>query len=77
MAQRLGLIPAHIGPGPAHAVLEAQLPADWFAQKIYDNHEVLMLHGQRCCFFHNPACHRCPVLDLCPYGKTQLATATA
>jgi endonuclease III len=28
-----------------------------------------MLHGQRCCFFKNPACGRCAVLDLCPTGQ--------
>lgn len=71
VAQRLGLIPATMGPGPAHVVLAAQLPADWSAQQVYDNHEVLMLHGQRCCFFRNPACRRCPVLDLCPYGNAR------
>jgi endonuclease-3 len=48
------------------------LPPDWSAQQVYDNHEVLMLHGQRCCFFKNPACGRCPVLDLCPTGQEQL-----
>lgn len=72
VAQRLALLPANMGPGPAHAVLEAQLPPAWSAQQIYDNHEVLMLHGQRCCFFRNPACTRCPVLDLCPYGQRLL-----
>ncbi len=69
VAQRLGLIAANVGPEAAHRLLEKQLPADWSAQQIYDNHEVLMLHGQRCCFFRNPACNRCPVLDLCPFGK--------
>lgn len=69
VAQRLALLPANLGPGPAHAVLEAQLPSNWSAQQIYDNHEVLMLHGQRCCYFRNPACTRCVVLDLCPYGQ--------
>lgn len=72
VAQRLALIPAKMGPGPAHAVLEAQLPSAWSAQQVYDNHEVLMLHGQRCCFFRNPACTRCPVLDLCPHGQRLL-----
>lgn len=74
VAQRLALIPANMSPGPAHAVLEAQLPPDWSAQQVYDNHEVLMLHGQRCCFFRNPACTRCPVLDLCPHGQRLLST---
>ena len=69
VAIRLGLLPANVDVGPAHAILEAQLPADWDAQKVYDNHESLMLHGQRCCFHHNPACGRCVVLDLCPFGQ--------
>ncbi len=70
VAQRLALIPPSLGVGPAHAVLEAQLPAGLSAQEVYDNHEVLMLHGQRCCFHRAPACHRCPVFDLCPTGQT-------
>jgi endonuclease-3 len=59
--------------GPSHAVLEAQLPPDWTAQQIYDNHEVMMLHGQKVCFFRNPACDRCVVLDLCPFGQARVA----
>ncbi len=69
VAIRTGLIPAALAVGPSHRVLAAQLPADWDAQQIYDNHEVLMLHGQRCCFFRSPACGRCPLLDLCPFGQ--------
>jgi len=72
VAQRLGLIPAHVDVGPAHALLEAQLPPDWTAQQVYDNHEVLMLHGQRCCYFKAPACPRCSVLDICPFGQKRL-----
>ncbi len=69
VAMRLGLIPASVSVGPSHAILEAQLPADWTAQQVYDNHEVLMLHGQRCCFHQNPDCPRCVLLDLCPVGQ--------
>ena len=69
VAIRTGLIPANLAVGPAHRVLAAQLPPDWDAQHIYDNHEVLMLHGQRCCFPRTPACARCPLLDLCPTGQ--------
>lgn len=29
---------------------------------------LLMTHGRRCCTARNPACLRCPVLDLCPFG---------
>lgn len=71
VAVRLGLIPANVAVGPAHALLEAQLPQEWTAQQIYDNHEVLMLHGQRCCYYNNPACDRCPVLHLCPTGQAR------
>lgn len=69
VAIRLGLIPPKLAVGPAHRVLEAMLPPEWDAQQVYDNHEVLMLHGQRCCFFRQPACHRCVLLDLCPTGQ--------
>ncbi|HET7459421.1 MAG TPA: hypothetical protein VFJ74_17345 [Gemmatimonadaceae bacterium] len=74
VAQRLALIPPNVAVGPAHRMLEAQLPADWNAQEIYDNHEALMLHGQRCCYWQAPACGRCPVLDMCPEGQRRMAT---
>lgn len=72
VAIRLGLIPETVAVGPAHDVLEAQLPPEWSAQQVYDNHEVLMLHGQRCCFYRNPACDRCVVSALCLYGQARL-----
>ncbi|MCJ2123518.1 endonuclease III domain-containing protein [Methylobacterium sp. J-077] len=66
VAQRLGLIGARIDVGPSHAILRAQLPADWSAQDLYDNHEILMLHGQQVCHHRRPACGRCVLVDLCP-----------
>lgn len=69
VAARLGLIPEDMPVGPAHRVLEAQLPADWDAQQVYDNHQVLMRHGKKVCTWRNPQCGRCVVLDLCPYGQ--------
>ena len=77
VAQRLGLIPGNVDVGPAHKLLEAQLPAEWDAQAVYDNHEVLMLHGQQCCFHKNPACARCVLLDLCPTGQARMAARPA
>ena len=73
VAARLGLIPARVSVGPAHALLEAQLPPDWSAQQVYDNHESLMLHGQRVCSPRGPRCHKCVVLDLCPFGQERMA----
>lgn len=75
VAQRLGLIPGNLAVGPAHRVLEAMLPEEWDAQQVYDNHEVLMLHGQKVCFFRAPRCRSCVVLDLCPTGEARLAEA--
>ena len=69
VASRLGLIPANMDVGPSHAVLAAQLPPDWSAQQVYDNHEALMLHGQKVCFPRGPKCGKCVVLDLCPFGQ--------
>ncbi|CAO3427694.1 endonuclease III domain-containing protein [Azospirillum doebereinerae] len=69
VAVRTGLIPASLAVGPSHAVLAAQLPPEWDAQQVYDNHEVLMLHGQRCCYYRDPACDRCVLLTLCPTGQ--------
>ncbi|MBC7806511.1 MAG: Fe-S cluster assembly protein HesB, partial [Akkermansiaceae bacterium] len=56
VAIRIGLIDATVDVGPAHARLDALLPAEWDAQTVYDHHEALMLHGQRVCFFRAPAC---------------------
>ena len=69
VALRTGLLPRGVAVGPSHVLLEALLPAEWDAQAVYDHHEVLMLHGQRCCFDRNPACGRCVVLHLCPTGQ--------
>ncbi len=77
VAARTGLIPDGLPVGPSHRVLAAQLPPEWDAQQIYDNHEVMMLHGQRCCFHRKPACSRCPLLDLCPTGQTLFGSASA
>ncbi|WP_336490752.1 endonuclease III domain-containing protein [Methylobacterium nigriterrae] len=71
VAQRLGLVGPRIDVGPSHPILRAQLPADWSAQDLYDNHEVLMLHGQAVCHYRNPACGACVLLDLCPTGRAR------
>lgn len=72
VATRLVLIPPNVAVGPAHALLEAQLPPDWDAQQVYDHHEALMFHGQRVCHFARPECERCVVLDLCPEGQRRV-----
>ena len=69
VAVRLGIIDKKIGEAKAHEVLEALLPADFTAQDVYDNHQLMMLHGQKCCYHFHPDCERCVLLDICPTGK--------
>jgi endonuclease-3 len=64
VAIRLGIILASVPVGRSHALLKAMLPKAWDAQGLYDYHEVMMFHGQRCCSFAKPACERCrPTAD--------------
>jgi endonuclease-3 len=72
VAARLGLIPESLAVGPSHRVLEAQLPPDWDAQQVYDNHQVLMRHGKDTCTWRAPRCADCLLLDLCPHGQARL-----
>ena len=72
VAIRLALIGPKVDVAAAHALLAKQLPAEFGAQRLYDNHEVMMLHGQRCCYHRDPECARCPVLDLCPTGQARV-----
>ncbi|MET0428560.1 MAG: Fe-S cluster assembly protein HesB [Microvirga sp.] len=76
VAQRTGLIGDKVDVGPAHPILRAQLPEDWSAQALYDNHEVLMLHGQHVCHHRNPACGSCVLLALCPTGRKRAPATT-
>lgn len=68
VALRLGLIPPKTSEGKSHALLEAMLPPGLPAQEVYDHHEVMMFHGQRCCFDRRPACGRCVLAEDCPTG---------
>ena len=77
VAQRTGLIGPKVDVGPSHPILRAQLPADWSAQALYDNHEILMLHGQAVCHHRGPACGSCVLLDLCPTGRARQGKSSA
>lgn len=72
VAMRLGLISRNTAVGPAHRILEEQLPAEWDAQQVYDNHQVIMRHGKEVCTWRTPQCRRCVLLDLCPHGQTRI-----
>ena len=69
VAWRLGLIDKKIGEGKANYVLEAMLPDYFTAQDVYDNHQLLMKHGQNVCFHYHPNCEGCTLLNICPTGQ--------
>ncbi len=72
VAVRLGIIDKKIGEAKANRVLENLLPPSFTAQEVYDNHQVMMRHGQKVCFHFNPDCQHCVLLDVCPTGKLHL-----
>jgi endonuclease-3 len=76
VAVRLGIIEEKIGEAKANRVLEGLLPPDFTAQEVYDNHQLMMRHGQKVCFHHRPDCEHCVLLSICPTGKTILEKKT-
>ena len=72
VAHRLGIIEEKIGEGKANRVLENMLPESFTAQEMYDHHQVLMKHGQQVCFYQQPRCVSCVLLDICPTGQSRL-----
>lgn len=72
VAVRLGIIEERIGEARSHAVLEALLPPHFTAQDVYDNHQVMMRHGQNICHYQRPQCRECVLLDICPSGQKMI-----
>lgn len=69
VAVRLGIIDKKIGEGKANRVLESLLPLYFTAQDVYDNHQLMMKHGQKICFHYKPDCKDCVLNDICPTGR--------
>jgi endonuclease-3 len=67
VTRRLGLIPEKASREKAHVLLEALLPPKTY----YLLHLNLIRHGRETCHPRRPACSRCVLLDLCPYGARQ------
>jgi len=67
VTRRLGLIPQSASREKAHHLLEALVPAATY----YAFHLNLIRHGRETCHPRRPACTRCVLLDLCPYGQSQ------
>ena len=75
VAVRLGIIDKKIGEAKANRVLESLLPPEFSAQDVYDNHQLLMRHGQKICFHYHPNCEGCLLLPMCPAGQSNVQKA--
>lgn len=63
VSQRLGLIGPRVAAEPAHALLEAALPAE----AVYAFHLNLIQHGRLVCHARRPECARCPLTAQCDF----------
>jgi endonuclease III len=73
VSRRLSVIPEGMADGPAHAALTALVPD----ARMLEAHLLFITHGRRTCLARRPRCGECPVLDLCPYGRSHLGVAAA
>ncbi len=65
IAGRLGWIEEGETPHRAHEALGLLVPAD-IAYRLHVN---LVTHGRRTCLARHPRCERCPIFELCPWGR--------
>jgi endonuclease-3 len=46
-------------------------------EDAYEIHVLLIRHGRRLCTARRPACEKCPLLRMCPYGRAVVAGAAS
>ncbi len=66
--RRVGLIPPRCSDRRAHEIMDARVPAG----KFYSLHVNLIRHGRTLCRPREPLCARCPIVEYCAYGETQV-----
>jgi endonuclease III len=66
--RRVGLIPASCSDARAHEIMNARVPAG----KFYSFHVNLIRHGRTLCRPREPLCTRCPIVEYCDYGQSQI-----
>ena len=65
VALRLGLIGTRVSADAAHDLLEQALAPE----QVYTFHVNMILHGRQICHALRPECPRCPLLEICDYGR--------
>jgi endonuclease-3 len=73
VAQRLGLIGPRVNADQAHDLLEAALRPD----EVYEFHVNMILHGRQICHAQRPECPRCPLQEICEYGRAHMVYSPA
>jgi endonuclease-3 len=71
VSSRLGLIRPKASFEEAHDTLLLLFSPD----EVYELHVNMLRHGRRLCTVRRPQCERCPLLELCPYGRERLASS--
>jgi endonuclease-3 len=66
--RRVGLIPEKCSDKRAHEIMDARVPPG----KFYSFHVNLIRHGRKLCRPREPLCTRCPIVEYCDYGQTQV-----
>ncbi|MCA1849949.1 MAG: endonuclease III, partial [Acidobacteria bacterium] len=66
--RRVGLIPQKVTDARAHELMNRVVPPG----KFYSFHVNLIRHGRKLCRPRDPACARCPIVEYCDYGQTQI-----
>jgi endonuclease III len=69
---RLGLRPARLSVEKTHDLLASLFPPDTYGPA----HLNLIRLGRDICHARKPACDRCPLNELCPYGQARLKANT-
>lgn len=66
--RRVGLIPSKCSDQFAHEVMNRVVPPG----KFYSLHVNLIRHGRKLCRPRDAVCERCPIVEYCDYGQTQV-----
>ena len=77
IAIRLGVAPANATPRQVEQALMPLAPAGWTPVTMDEHHTLVKKLGQRICTLRDPACGRCPLLEVCPTGGHAIASGTA
>jgi endonuclease III len=66
--RRVGLVPQKCTDARAHELMTRLVPPG----KFYSFHVNLIRHGRKLCRPRDPLCARCPIVEYCDYGQTQI-----